>query len=69
MATPPAAQAPWPSPEYCYDHYLMHHRDLKVRRVEDYDRSARATIRVGRRFTYKDKTSGEPRIGYFDARR
>lgn len=34
----------------------------------DYDRSARATIRAGQRFTYTDRDSRQPRVGYYDAR-
>ena len=36
-----------------------------MRSVADYDASARATIRVGKRFTYRDPDTGEPRVGYF----
>ena len=35
-----------------------------MRSVADYDASARATIRVGKRFTYRDPDTGEPRVGY-----
>jgi hypothetical protein len=38
-----------------------------VRTAREYDESARLTIQVGRRFTYRDRSSGELRVGYWDA--
>jgi hypothetical protein len=32
----------------------------------DYERSSLETIREGVEFTYPDRTSGDPRVGYFD---
>ena len=34
--------------------------------VDAYDQSARATRRIGRRFTYTDPSTNEPRVGYYD---
>lgn len=31
-----------------------------------YDTSAQETIRAGQRFTYRDRRSGDRRVGYFD---
>lgn len=55
----------WPSYDYLYHHFLAHGGDLSVRTVDEYDASARATLRAGRRFTYIDRRSGEPRVGYY----
>jgi hypothetical protein len=37
-----------------------------VQTVEEYDASARETIRVGRYFEYRDLRSNGPRVGYYD---
>jgi hypothetical protein len=34
--------------------------------VDAYDQSARATWRIGKRFTFTDGSSSETRIGYYD---
>ena len=69
MQGTPDITAQWPSdPDYLTDKFEEHQADLRVRTREDYDRSARATIRAGRRFTYTDRSSGETRVGYYDAR-
>ncbi len=63
----PAAR--WPSPDQLRDKFEEHAADLGVGTVEEYDGSARPTIRAGRRFQYTDRQSGESRVGYYDARR
>jgi len=60
------AQAPWADAEELADHYAAHRWDTNCTGILEYDASARATIRDGVRFTYDDRASGRPRIGYFD---
>jgi hypothetical protein len=36
-----------------------------MRTPAEYDASARAAIRSGKRFTYVDPDTGRPRVGYF----
>jgi pyocin large subunit-like protein len=59
-------QAPWPSDDELADHYSDHHWDMNARTVQEYDASARATIRDGTRFTYDDPKTSRLRIGYYD---
>jgi hypothetical protein len=47
-------------------HYQKHHAEVGVQRLEEYDASARETIRRGRRFEYREPRSGALRVGYFD---
>jgi hypothetical protein len=47
---------------------LRHGPKLGLRSESEYNASGLLTIRAGRRFTYADLGSGEPRVGYFDAR-
>lgn len=61
----PADTATWPSRSSLLRHFHKHGPDLGRATVEAYDESARATIRVGRRFTYTDPFSGESRVGYY----
>ena len=68
MQPGPDQSAQWPDQDYEYDHFLRHGWDLRVRRVDEYTRSARATISAGRSFTYTDPHSGEPRVGYYQTR-
>ncbi len=60
--------AQWPNARYLEHHFRRHGRPLRVRTEEDYDRSAQATIRTGRRFTYRDRLTDEQRVGYHDQR-
>jgi hypothetical protein len=53
--------------------YLQHHLDFRPhperRRIateEDYERSSLETVQEGVEFNYSDRTSGDPRVGYFD---
>ena len=57
--------ATWKTPEHLEDHYGRHRRELGTRSIEEYDASARETIAIGVRFTYRDRGTGERRIGYF----
>jgi hypothetical protein len=47
-------------------HYAKHGDDVGATSAREYDLSARKTIQDGRRFTYRDPTSNEPRVGYYD---
>jgi pyocin large subunit-like protein len=66
MAATREEHAPWPSDEELADHYSDHYWDVNARTIQEYDASARATIRDGTRFTYEDPKTGRPRIGYYD---
>jgi len=68
MQAGPADTAEWPDQQQEYRHFQKHRWRLHVHTVEAYTRSARATIRVGREFTYDDPDFGEPRVGYYDRR-
>jgi hypothetical protein len=57
--------AVWRSVAHLEDHYVRHHGLLSVHSVEAYDASADETIVLGTRFTYRDRDSREPRVGYF----
>lgn len=58
-----ARTAQW-APGQLAAHYAKHPEGY--RSVEEYDRGARETIRNGRPFTYRDPTTGEPRLGFYD---
>ena len=55
----------WKTPEHLEDHCGRHRRELGTRSIEEYDTSARETIAIGVRFMYRDRGTGERRIGYF----
>lgn len=57
--------AAWKTPEHLEDHYWRHRRELRVRSIEGYDASAQETIVIGIRFTYRDRGTGERRVGHF----
>jgi hypothetical protein len=48
-----------------WKHYNKHRGQFGRQTVEQYDKSARKTIRLGIRFTYRDPDYGAPRVGYF----
>ncbi len=48
------------------DHFNKHGEDLGFTSTKNYDISARNTIKNGRKFKYKDRSSGETRVGYWD---
>jgi hypothetical protein len=48
------------------DDFRKHNPPLVFQHADQYDTSARETIRVGTRFTYKDRATNEWRVGYFD---
>jgi hypothetical protein len=65
---PPADQARWTSERERSRHFQKHGPLLGQRTEDEYEASARATIRVGQRFTYEDSGTGRPRVGYYHVR-
>jgi hypothetical protein len=63
-----ADTARWPNPRYMRRRFRKHRNGLGVLTEADFDRSARATVRTWRRFTYTDHEYKEPRVGYYDRR-
>ncbi|GIW06860.1 MAG: hypothetical protein KatS3mg060_1665 [Dehalococcoidia bacterium] len=57
-----AARAVW-APGELEEHYRKHPDGY--RSVEEYDRGARETIRVGTRFHYRDTQTDAPRLGFY----
>ena len=57
--------AEWKTPEHLEDHYGRHRREVRARSIEEFDVSAQETIALGTRFTYRDRGTGERRVGYF----
>jgi hypothetical protein len=57
--------AAWKSVEHLEDHYEFHRRELRVRSIAEYDASAQETIALSTRFSYRDRGTGESRLGYF----
>jgi hypothetical protein len=47
-------------------HFGKHGEDVGARTAREFDESARETIRRGKRFSYRDRATNEPRVGYFD---
>ena len=47
-------------------HFDKHGDGVGASSVREYDLSARETIANGRRFTYRDRSSNAPRVGYWD---
>jgi hypothetical protein len=48
------------------DHFQKHGDQVGAKTAREYDLSSRRTIQNGRKFTYRDRMSGEPRVGYHD---
>ena len=48
------------------DHYAKHGDQVGAGSVREYDFSARTTIQDGRKFTYRDRYTNKPRVGYYD---
>lgn len=57
--------ADWTTRRHLEDHYEQHGGKLRCRSIAEYDVSAQETIAVGVRFTYRDRITGERRVGYF----
>jgi pyocin large subunit-like protein len=49
-------------------HFGKHGHALGLSTIADYDASARDTIRVGKRFTYRTRLGRKPPVGYYDPR-
>lgn len=58
-----AAEAGW-APGQLEAHFQKHSEGY--RSIQDYDRGARETIRIGVAFTYRDRETGEKRLGFYD---
>jgi len=67
-----AKEAEWVSPKQgehgpgLRDHAGKHGEQVGAKSVREYDLSSRETIQNGRRFKYRDPSTNEPRIGYWD---
>lgn len=61
-------EAPWGDPPERWNHYTIHGRGVGAATPEEYDASARATIRTGTRVEYRER-NGVPRVGYYDRTR
>jgi RHS repeat-associated protein len=48
------------------NHFAKHGEQVGAASRKAYDRSARDTIKNGRRFTYRDRGTGRRRVGYFN---
>jgi hypothetical protein len=57
--------AVWRSEQHRREHFENHRGPLRVRSIDEYDASADQTIAIGTPFTYLDRFTGEPRVGYF----
>lgn len=55
----------WRSAAHLEDHYFLHRGEFPGFSMAEYDASAQETIAVGVRFTYRDRITGERRVGYF----
>lgn len=58
-------EAGW-APGQLQAHFEKHGREGPYRAVDEYDRAARETIRGGAMFTYVDRESRAPRVGFYD---
>ncbi len=48
------------------DHFGKHGDEVGATNLREYDMSARLTINRGKRFKFRDRQTGKPRIGYWD---
>jgi len=56
----------WTSPVQLADKFKKHGRRLGIRDIQAYMANSLDTVRRGVRFTYEDRFTSEPRVGYFD---
>jgi hypothetical protein len=56
-------RAPWPARSR-REHFKKHGAKLGIYSEQEYDRSARETVRVGTPFTFQQE--GKHRVGYYD---
>jgi hypothetical protein len=59
------SQVPWGDSPARWNHYVEHGRGVGANTEQEYDESARRTIREGVRFEYRER-NGAPRVGYYD---
>ena len=57
--------ADWKTIEHLEDHFGLHGRELGCRSLDDLDRSAQQTVLQGAKFTYRDRITNLPRVGYY----
>lgn len=55
----------WRSPAHLARHFALHARRLRLRTIASYDASARDTIERGTYLEYRDRGSGDARVGYY----
>jgi RHS repeat-associated protein len=48
------------------DHFEKHGDEVGATSAREFDRSARVTMERGRKFNYRDRSTNEPRVGYWD---
>lgn len=58
--------AAWPDDDQLWDHFQKHGQRLGTRTVDAYKRSSIATITGGQRFTFTDRKTLKPRIGFYN---
>ena len=56
----------WRTQRHRQQHFLKHGIALGRATADAFDQSARVTRRIGRRFTFTDVSTNEPRVGYYD---
>lgn len=61
-----AQQPEWRSTAELRRHFRKHRRKLAIRTVQEYDASARETINNGKRFTFRDRWTGDWRAGFYE---
>jgi hypothetical protein len=68
-----AKQAEWVTPQQAATEpkpglraHFERHPEVGAKSAREYDLSARETIQNGRRFRYRDPTTNEPRVGYWN---
>lgn len=61
------ARPEWSDYPNLVNHFNLHGRKFGYTTVVEYEASSKATVARGRRFTYRDHSSRQQRVGYFDA--
>jgi len=56
----------WDSQEDLDEHFQDHGARLNCRTVADYEQSSKRTIDEGTFFNYRDRSTGEWRLGYYE---
>lgn len=55
----------WKTVEHLEGHFTAHRREFPRLSIALYDASAQETFAVGVRFSFRDRRTGLPRVGYF----